>query len=441
MEFSPSFDILGFPGGDIGNYEDSPGHEEFTERLRKTLYYGADPNTDQPSLPVTDVAVEFFQNASPLPCKKIDKKFATKVSRKSSVSPCAFMLSMMYIERMKYTNPDYLKKMSSADLFLVSMMLASKYLYDEGEEEELYNDEWADIAGVEVDDVNQMEMDFLAAMDWNLYVKPIDFFLFLHCIERRIAFQEGNKRGWFSYTDLSVLIDGEDIYDVCIGAVTQTLQVAGVCTLMYGMCAAALIGSSVLASQSAFNATPHTAIDLPELPLQPILESICLAMIHYPGTQEAALNNCHVMLNPRFVTNSSAFTAYDMMISFHLDELWNTVLHLQYSMITQLINAIICLSHAVISLIAVCVQCMQHYGLFINNTDVMLGLFHTETDVLHQPYHATTNLTDVNKQNQSLPTKDNAFNTKTELNLPTVKPSSFSDATHSFVTNHLIKVF
>lgn len=43
-------------------------------------------------------------------------------------------------------------------------MMASKYLYDEGVDEEVFNDEWAETAGMEKDDVNCMEREFLDAM-------------------------------------------------------------------------------------------------------------------------------------------------------------------------------------------------------------------------------------------------------------------------------------
>ena len=48
-------------------------------------------------------------------------------------------------------------------IFLCQMM-ASKYMYDEGVDEEVFNDEWADSIEQEVDDVNQMETEFLDAM-------------------------------------------------------------------------------------------------------------------------------------------------------------------------------------------------------------------------------------------------------------------------------------
>jgi hypothetical protein len=39
---------------------------------------------------------------------------------------------------------------SSADLFLVSMMVASKYLHDDGEEDEVFNDEWAASGDIDI---------------------------------------------------------------------------------------------------------------------------------------------------------------------------------------------------------------------------------------------------------------------------------------------------
>ena len=47
-------------------------------------------------------------------------------------------------------------------------MMASKFLYDEGVDEEVFNDEWANSGDVETEDVNQLELDFLAAIVSNV---------------------------------------------------------------------------------------------------------------------------------------------------------------------------------------------------------------------------------------------------------------------------------
>lgn len=109
-------------------------------------------------LSVADIAVEFFQKSAPSPIRKLHKKYAAHVSRfvqhmlhvcrkwhvstwtlpslsspaaktglfsrEACISPCAMMLALVYIERLRHRNPEYLQKISSSDLFLISMVCA-----------------------------------------------------------------------------------------------------------------------------------------------------------------------------------------------------------------------------------------------------------------------------------------------------------------------------
>jgi hypothetical protein len=43
-------------------------------------------------------------------------------------------------------------------------MVASKFLHDDGEPHEVFNDEWAASAGLTLKDINQFERDFLQAI-------------------------------------------------------------------------------------------------------------------------------------------------------------------------------------------------------------------------------------------------------------------------------------
>nr|XP_033802200.1 protein CNPPD1 isoform X2 [Geotrypetes seraphini] len=127
--------------------------------------------------------------------------------REACISPCSMMLALVYIERLRHRNPEYLQQISSSDLFLISMMVASKYLYDEGEEEEVFNDEWGAAGKLDVQTVNILEMNFLRAIDWSLYTDPKEFMEVLSWVEGRVAEQQGRRRGWFTYTDLCVLLE------------------------------------------------------------------------------------------------------------------------------------------------------------------------------------------------------------------------------------------
>lgn len=46
----------------------------------------------------------------------------------------------------------------------MTQLAASKYLHDSGEEERVFNDEWAASAELELSELNLAERDFLTAM-------------------------------------------------------------------------------------------------------------------------------------------------------------------------------------------------------------------------------------------------------------------------------------
>ena len=89
---------------------------------------------------------------------------------------------MVYSNRVKQTDPSFLESISSSDLFLVSIvsylvmfkqtflidccfqLVASKFLYDEGEDGALLNSEWAEIGHRRQSTVNSLEREFLKAL-------------------------------------------------------------------------------------------------------------------------------------------------------------------------------------------------------------------------------------------------------------------------------------
>lgn len=72
-----------------------------------------------------------------------------------------------------------------AEDFSFSQMVASKYLYDEGTSDEVYNDEWAISGLAETDHVNALESDFLHAIDWGVFSRQEEFSNRLMLMEAR----------------------------------------------------------------------------------------------------------------------------------------------------------------------------------------------------------------------------------------------------------------
>ncbi|KAF7241792.1 Protein CNPPD1 [Varanus komodoensis] len=231
-----------------------PRHQQLSDRVRKRLYYGWDKDStlDNISSPVADIAVELLQKAAPSPIRRLQKKYVSHVSREACISPCSMMLALVYIERLRHRNPEYLKQISSSDLFLISMMVASKYLYDEGEEEEVFNDEWGAAGKVDVQTMNTLERNFLSAIDWSLYTDPKELFEVLSWLEGRVAERQGMRRGWFTYTDLCVLME-QTLWHQTLGQFYQQVaKLACILGVVYLTGIAAVLASAAVVHHTVY---------------------------------------------------------------------------------------------------------------------------------------------------------------------------------------------
>jgi len=93
------------------------------------------------------------------------------------VYTCSFVLAIMYFERLKVSNPHYLKSVNSSELFLMSLLVASKFLHDDGELDSAINSEWAAAYGISLKTINHMEIDYLSAMNWQFFISDKEFMI------------------------------------------------------------------------------------------------------------------------------------------------------------------------------------------------------------------------------------------------------------------------
>ncbi|TGZ46040.1 protein CNPPD1 [Temnothorax curvispinosus] len=220
-------------------------HNEFMKRIRKSLYYSKLPVINCLSLPVTELAAELFTEVkSGHTLEKLDVEEASRISRNACVSPCSLVLALLYIERLKNCNPEYLHQVAPSELFLVSLMVASKFLHDDGEEDEVFNKEWANSGQVTISRMNKLEKDFLAAIDWTVLVQHQDFWERLQQLEKNVAYREVHKRRWCTYTELSCLMNSVQLIRIA-----QTLiSVSSICLATYAAGLATLLGSTLVAN-------------------------------------------------------------------------------------------------------------------------------------------------------------------------------------------------
>jgi len=232
-----------------------PEHTAAETRYTRSLYYGALPATDRPSLPLTKLAVDQFTSsgldALGQKLGRLDMARAADISRQACAGPNSLVLALLYLERLRRRNPDYLTTVSSADLFLVSLMVASKFLHDDGEEDEVFNDEWASSGGIDTKELNRLEVKFLAAMDWRIFVDDAEFQTTLCRLEADIAIREVTARdGDATYSDLTVLGSGEQAAHMLSILAQAAIKVTAVCLTTYAAGILTLLGTAAALSRT-----------------------------------------------------------------------------------------------------------------------------------------------------------------------------------------------
>merc|ERR1712223_1690946 len=230
--------------------------EETSERFTKSLYYGKSYNNDRLSLPLTELCVSSFNNLgledveTKLDCLNVYR--AAEITRDTCASPTSLVLALMYLDRLRSSNTKYLNSISPTDLFLISLMVASKYVYDDGEEDEVFNDEWATSGNLEKKELNRLELEFLSAIDWNIYVSPDDYELTTQKLEWAVATKEVENRpgGWTTYTDINVLSRHLELIKIWHVFYEYTIKVTAVCAFAYAASLMTMIGTCHLLSRT-----------------------------------------------------------------------------------------------------------------------------------------------------------------------------------------------
>lgn len=71
-----------------------------------------------------------------------------------------------------------------------------------GYDEDIYLSAWAESGNMSVDHMKELELEFLDAIGWRVYVSNHEFFEKLKAVEKVLAKRQGLARGWLTYTEL-----------------------------------------------------------------------------------------------------------------------------------------------------------------------------------------------------------------------------------------------
>lgn len=116
--------------------------------------------------------------------------------------------------------------------------------------------DWAEYGSLTIEQLKKIELEFLSALNWNLYVSNEEFFRKLYTIETILALNQGLHRGWFTYIELNHLLPP-------IALVKSFIQYTAVVAVSYAAFVATIAGSIFLASQvpgTSLYASTHTTV-------------------------------------------------------------------------------------------------------------------------------------------------------------------------------------
>uniref|UniRef100_A0A182VU26 Protein CNPPD1 n=1 Tax=Anopheles minimus TaxID=112268 RepID=A0A182VU26_9DIPT len=212
-------------------------HAEFLDRIKKTLYYGSSKvRCTKISRPLADYAADVFSETHR--GHSLSRlNFATVGNL--SVTPCSLILAMIYLDRLNATDPTFVRRITPSELFIVSMMVSTKFYC--GYDEDIYLSAWAEYGNMTPDQMKALELEFLDAMNWNAYVSKRDFFEKLKSVEKVLAKRQGLTRGWLTYTELINFLPS-------FAMAKQLIHASTVLALSYTASVMTIAGAFLLAS-------------------------------------------------------------------------------------------------------------------------------------------------------------------------------------------------
>lgn len=117
-----------------------------------------------------------------------------------------------------------------------------------GYDEDVYLSDWAEQGEISQDHLKQLEIQFLCAINWNLFVSNKEFFEKLKFVEIEIAKRQGLERGFLTYTEMAQLMPS-------LAIARAFLQHATIFAVSYAASVVTIAGAFFLASK-----VPGTAL-------------------------------------------------------------------------------------------------------------------------------------------------------------------------------------
>ncbi|KAG2324678.1 hypothetical protein Bca4012_039215 [Brassica carinata] len=116
------------------------------------------------------------------------QSYLERIFRYTKVGPSVYVVAYVYIDRFCQVNPGFRISLTNVHrLLITTIMIASKYVEDLN----YRNSYFAKVGGLETEDLNRLELEFLFLMGFKLHVSVRVFESYCCHLEREVSFGGG----------------------------------------------------------------------------------------------------------------------------------------------------------------------------------------------------------------------------------------------------------
>ncbi|CAF0895000.1 unnamed protein product [Rotaria sordida] len=205
----------------------------------------------------------------------IDCALALSVCKSRNLPSCVFVLSLLYMKRIRSlrsaTALTKIDNLTTKELYLIATLIADKYLIDEGENEQLFNSELAELTGIRIERINLIERQVLVSLNWNLYISNDEYKNFFSVFKNQIM----KKLNKTSSNEKIEIEDSIQFYNFCFQILPQIIECLALTSLV-------LLGStlSILTAIHMSTLTHSTLMKTLNPTMNCVDSSICYSNDH-----------------------------------------------------------------------------------------------------------------------------------------------------------------
>eukprot|EP00960_Hanusia_phi_P030736 748819-Hanusia_phi.AAC.4 len=135
--------------------------------------------------------------------------YVRRIMKYSEASPCCLVVGAIYLERLKKRDEMVALTMYNFQrLFLVAVMLASKFLDDTYASNRI----WADIGGLTIKELNHLELEFLYRIAFSLSISREEYDWYAEELHRRADAQDCKDRAHSARVEFDSSADDIDSF-------------------------------------------------------------------------------------------------------------------------------------------------------------------------------------------------------------------------------------